>query len=74
MHKARVLHGANASDEGSESSNDGDETSKKNGFAPVFFEELLGFVDVFLVDERYLGVVDDFLSKKVTNPVVGRVA
>lgn len=71
MHKTGVLHGANTSDEGSESANDGDETSKKNGFATVFFEELLSFVNVFLVDERDIGVVNDFLSEKMTDPVIG---
>ena len=71
MHEAGVLHGTNTSDERGKGANNGDKAGKKNGFATVFFEELLSFVNVFLVDERDIGVVNDFLSEKMTDPVIG---
>jgi hypothetical protein len=71
MHKTGVLHGANTSDEGGKGANNGDKAGKKDGFSTVFFEKLLGFVDVLLVNEGDIGVVDDFLSEKMTDPVIG---
>jgi len=71
MHKTGVLHGANTSDERGKGANNGDKAGKKDGFATVFFEKLLGFVDVLLVNEGDIGVVNDFLSEKMTDPVIG---
>ena len=73
MHKAGVLHGTNASDKRGEGTNNRDKASKQNSFASVFFEELLSFVDVLLVDEGYPRVINDFLTEKVADPVVGGV-
>lgn len=71
MHKTGVLHGANTSDERGKGANNGDKAGKKDGFAAVFFKELLSFVNVFLVDEGDVGVINDFLSEKMTDPVIG---
>lgn len=66
------MHLADTGHEGSEGADNGDEPGEKNSFTAMTRKKMVGFVYVFLI-ERNFGVGDDFLTKKMTDPIINRI-
>ena len=67
-----VGHPADARHKGGKGAHNGDKPGQEDGLAPVLFEELVGSVQVFLLDPANFSRVGS-LTDEVPNPVVDRI-
>lgn len=72
--KSGIVHVGGASDDGSEGTNEGHETSENDGNGSVFFVKSVGFVEVVLFKDFGVGARENFGADAVAEGVADVVA
>ena len=73
-HEVIVMHLPHAGHEGGECPYDGDEPGDDDGLASVFLVELMGLVQVALLENLGIGVVEQLLAEEMADHIVAGVA
>lgn len=72
--EAAIAHFPDASDEGDESADNGNEAGEEDGLSAVFIVEELGFLEVFGIEEPGLAFGKDARTDPITDPIVCGIA
>src|SRR3989344_1026870 len=68
----KKMHFGDSGNKRSESAHDRYKTGEKNGLGAVFGKKSVSLVNMLLIDRNF-GVGNNFLSKEMTDPVVGSI-